>query len=517
MTDYREILRLEGLGIKHSQIALSVGCTRQTVISVLNKAKQKNLSYQMVQDLSDRELREAIQDAALKRVPYRMPDYEKIHKELMRSGVTLTLLWIEYCEECRQSGELPYQSTQFNKYYADYAKKANVTMHIERKPAESMEVDWCGSTMPIINSDTGEIQDAYVFVSALSYSGYSYVEAFWSMEKENWIQANVNALAFYGGVTRWITPDNLKSGITSNTRTETVVNKTYQEMAEHYGTAIIPARVKAPNDKPHAEGSVKITQTWIMAALRNYTFFTLGELNKTIREKLVVFNTNKFQKKQGSRQSWYLEEKPFLLPLPKHPYEIAEWKQATVQKDYHVKCGSHYYSTPYEYVGKKVDIRMTSRMIEILYEGMRISSHPRTNAYQGKYVTQEAHMPTKHQQYGAWSGDRFRHWAAKIGPSCSSVVEFFLSTAKLEQQAYKTCNALLHLTDRYSTARLEAACARVLQFTPRPSYKAVSAILKSNQDTLLSGEQPDGNAVELPKHGFIRGAEYYGGGDHNAE
>jgi hypothetical protein len=370
--------------------------------------------------------------------------------------------------------------------------------------------------MPIVNNETGEVEDAYVFVSALSYSGYSYVEAFWSMVKESWIQAHVNAFIFFGGITRWITPDNLKTGITSNTRIETLVNKTYQEMAEHYGTAILPARVDAPNDKPHAEGSVKITKTWIMAALRNTRFFSLAELNKSIREKLVVFNTKEFQKKQGSRQSWYLEEKPFLLPLPKYPYEIAEWKQATVQKDYHVKCGNCYYSVPFEYIGKKVDIRMTSHMVEILYEGMRICSHPKAEAYHGKYVTQEEHMPANHQQYGMWSGDRFRRWAAKIGPSCGSVIEYFLSTAKLEQQAYKTCNALLHLTDRYSETRLEAACTRVLQFTPRPSYKAVSGVLKANQDTLCSAraDNPDG---DLPEYGFIRGADYYGGGDHDVE
>jgi hypothetical protein len=283
------------------------------------------------------------------------------------------------------------------------------------------------------------------------------------MVQENWIQANVNALTFYGGVTRWITPDNLKTGIISNNSAGVVVNKTYQEMAEHYGTAIMPARVEAPNDKPNAEGSVKITQTWVMAALRNHTFFSLSELNKAIREKLVVFNTKEFQKKPGSRHSRYLEEKPFLLPIPKHPYEIAEWKQSTVQKDYHVKCGSHYYSVPYEYIGKKVDIRMTSRMVEVLYGNMRVCSHQRTDGYKGKYVTQEAHMPLNHQQYGKWSGERFRRWAGKVGPSCSSVVEYFLTSARLEQQAYKTCNALLHLADNDAGARLEAACARVLQ------------------------------------------------------
>ena len=239
-------------------------------------------------------------------------------------------------------------------------------------------------------------------------------------------------------------------------------------------------------------------------------------MNETIREKLEEFNMREFQQKQGSRYSWYLEEKSLLLPLPKHPYEIAEWKQATVQKDYHVKCGSHYYSVPYEYIGKRVDVRMTSSMVEILYEGMRISSHQRTDGYVGKYVTQEAHMPSNHQQHGMWSGERFRRWASRIGPSCASVVDYFLKSAKLEQQAYKTCNALLHLTDRYPAARLESACARVLEFTPRPSYKAVSAILKNSQDTPNGGNH-GGESGNLPEYGFIRGADYYGGGDRDAE
>ena len=248
MTNYREILRLDSLGINHSQIAMGAGCTRQTVITVLRKAKQKSIGYAEAKELSDRDLATAINDGGLDRPKYRMPDYERIHKELGKSGVTLSLLWVEYCEECRRYGEIPYQSTQFNKYYGEYVQKTGATMHIERKPGESLEVDWAGGTVPIANADAGEDLEAYVFVCALSYSGYAYAEAFWSMRMDDWIIAHVHAYEFFQGVARLLIPDNCKTGIDKNGRFETVVNKTYQELAEHYGTAVLPARIESPND-----------------------------------------------------------------------------------------------------------------------------------------------------------------------------------------------------------------------------------------------------------------------------
>jgi transposase len=270
MTKYREILRLDSLKIKHSQIAVSVGCSRQTVISVLQKAKQKSIEYEAAKTMSDNDLAKAINDSGgIDRMQYRMPDYEYVHRELGKSGVTLSLLWVEYCEECRRIGQIPYQSTQFNKYYGDYARQTGATMHIDRKPGESLEVDWAGGTVPVASPESGEALEAYVFVSALSYSGYTYAEAFWSMKMEDWITAHVHAYGFYNGVARLLVPDNLLTGIDSNNRVETLVNKTYQEMAEHYGTAVLPARVKAPNDKPYAEGNVKGAKTWILAAIRN--------------------------------------------------------------------------------------------------------------------------------------------------------------------------------------------------------------------------------------------------------
>lgn len=248
MTSYKEILRLHSLGINNSRIASGCGCSRTTVISVLQRARDQGLSWQTVAEMSDKELSQRLFPSESAKPAYKMPDYEYIHREMAKSGVTLTLLWLEYCDQCCESGQVPYKSTQFNKYYADYVQSTKATMHIHRKPGEFMEVDWAGQTARIIDTDTGELIQAYVFVAALPYSGYAYVEAFLSQNQESWITAHVNTYRFFGGVTRILVPDNLKTGVEKVRKGETVINKTYQEMAEHYGTAVIPARVRAPKD-----------------------------------------------------------------------------------------------------------------------------------------------------------------------------------------------------------------------------------------------------------------------------
>lgn len=242
MTNYKEILRLHSLGINNTRIAESIGCARSTVIVTLQKAAASALTWAAVKNLSTEEVARKLYPATTMGQQYKMPDYAWVHKEMQKSGVTLSLLWVEYCEQCRQNGELPYKSTQFNKYYADYVHKTKATMHLEHKPGENMQVDWAGQTAGIVDTDTGERLPAYLFVSVLPYSGYAYTEAFPDMKQEAWITAHVHAYNYFGGVTRILTPDNLKTGVIKNTRTETVLNKTYQEMAEHYGTAIIPTR-----------------------------------------------------------------------------------------------------------------------------------------------------------------------------------------------------------------------------------------------------------------------------------
>ena len=359
MTNYREILRLKSIGLNHTQIAESAGISRPTVIMVLQKAAETGLSYQSAAELNDRELTKILFPTEESKVNYKMPDYEYVHKEIQKSGVTLQLLWFEYCDKCRENGEIAYQLTQFKKYYRDFIVKHNATMHINRKPGELLEVDWAGQTAEIIDTDTGELIEAYIFVAALPYSGYAYVEAFLSQNQEAWITAHINAYNFFGGVTQILVPDNLKTGIIKNTRTELIVNKTYQEMAEHYGTAIIPARVRKPKDKSTVEGTVGVISTYILAATRNQRFFSLRELNEAIKERLHTFNHKPFQKKDGSRASVFAEERTFLLALPVRVFEMAEWKIATVQYNYHISVDDKFLSL-YSFVNFDFGIRISN-------------------------------------------------------------------------------------------------------------------------------------------------------------
>ena len=509
MTNYREILRLKSLGINNSQIAESMMLSRQTVITALQRAAAQGLDWQAAEALSDRELTAKLFPNQTNTPGYWSPDYAYIHKEMAKPGMTQQLLWIEYCDRCRDCGKIPYQLTQFKKQYREYLVATKATMHIFRKPGEIMEVDWAGQTAHLVDSDTGELIDAYVFVATLPYSGYSYAEAFLSRDQENWTAAHVNAYNYFGGVARILVPDNLKTGVIKRTKSEIILNKSYHELAEHYGTAILPARVRAPKDKASVEGTVGQITTSVLAAIRNQKFFTLRELNNAIKERLYAFNHKPFTAKDGSRATWFAEEKASLLPLPRYPFELSEWRTATVAFNYHIGVDEQYYSVPHEYIKHRVDVRLTRNVIEVFVDGTRICSHIRLYGRRGQYSTQESHMPPNHQQYIQWNGERFRKWAAKIGQNTAATVEAILTGYKVEQQGYRACMALLKLADQYTPERLESACMKALTYTPRPNYKAIQTILKSGQDIIP--KDPVASA-EPSAFGFTRGADYYKGG-----
>lgn len=505
MTNYREILRLHSLGLNKTEIAASLHCARNTVAATLQRAGNCGLQWPLPDEMSDKQLAVLLFPSASGKPAYKMPDYDYVYREMQKSGVTLNLLWLEYCDQCKASGEIPYQSTQFNKYYSDYLNKTNATMHLNHKPGEIMQVDWAGDTASVIDTDTGEVIPAYVFVATLPYSGYSYVEAFFSMNQECWTAAHVNAYRYFGGVTRMIQCDNLKTGVEKHGKDEVVLNKSYQELAEHYATAIVPTRVRAPKDKAAVEGTVGIISTFILAALRNRQFLSLLELNEAIWERLEAFNYKPFQKKNGSRASLFAEEKPFLRPLPQYPFELATWKKATVGPNYHISVERMNYSVPFEYIRQKVDVRLTRATVEVFYNGSRICSHPRLYGKFNQYSTIQEHMPPDHQKYVQWNGERFIRWAGKIGSSTECAVRAILSSYKVEQQGYKSCLGLLKLADKYSPARLEGACKRALEYTPRPALKNIQAILASGQDKLPTEPEPTSSS----QYGFTRGADYY--------
>ena len=319
---------------------------------------------------------------------------------------------------------------------------------------------------------------------------YAYAEACSKMDMENWIHAHVNMFRYFGGSTVMLVPDNLKTGVDHTKDWFTPqINRTYREMAEHYNTVVMPARVRKPKDKPGAEGTVGVVSTRIIAALRNRKFFSIQELNQAIREKLEKHNHEPFSKREGSRSSVFqTQEKDFLQKLPAAQFELAQWKVATVQYNYHIAVDKMQYSVPYEYIKQKVDVRLTKSTIEVFYNQNRIASHRRLYGHPGQYSTVEAHMPEEHQKYLKWDGSRFIQWAEKIGPATATTVRSILSAHKIEQQGYRSCMGLLKLADKYSVERLENACIRALSFTPQPSFKSVKNILATGQDKLESAK-----------------------------
>ncbi|BFK25878.1 IS21 family transposase [Blautia producta] len=394
MTKYREIIRLTGLGFSQRDIMASCGVAQKTVVKVQKRAKELNLSWPLDDAMTDTELQRLMFSKENKVSPNkRIPDYAYIHKELLRNGVSKKLLWTEYMEDCRANGEEPLMYSQFCYHIQQDEQKRRATMHINRKPGEQVEVDWAGASATVIDPDTGEIIKAYIFVGVMTYSQYAYVEAFLDMKQKSWINAHVHMYEYFGGVARILVPDNCKTAVVHNGGfKDQQINETYQEMAEHYGTAIIPARVRAPKDKPNAEGTVGNISTWIIAALRDEQFFSLAELNRAIRDKPELFNQRLFQKKEGSRRSLFLgEEKPLLAPLPATRFELSDWKTATVQFNYHISVDGMLYSVPYEYIKKKVDVKVTDTTIEIFYNHNRIASHRRLKGRSGQYSTITEH------------------------------------------------------------------------------------------------------------------------------
>jgi len=512
MTKYREILRLRSLEFSQQNIAYSCNVSKKTVNRVIKRANELNLFWPLNETQTDAVLEGIFFPQKNQRadVSKRTPDFSYIRKELLKNGVSKKLLWAEYMEDCRLNNEEPLMYSQFCYYIQQDEQKRRATMHINRKPGEQVEVDWAGDPAHIIDPDTGEITNAFIFVGVMTYSQYAYVEAFINEKQQAWITAHVHMYEYFGGVAKILVPDNCKTAVVHNGGWyNQQINTVYHEMAEHYGTAIIPARVRAPKDKPNAEGSVGNISTWITAALRNEQFFSLGELNRAIREKLEAFNANLFQKKEGSRFSlFHDEEQPLLAPLPATPYELAEWKQATVQFNYHISLEGMLYSIPYEYIKRKVDVRVTDKTIEVFYNHNRIASHRRLHGRKGQYSTILEHMPEDHQKYLEWNGDRFRKWAERIGTNTYKVTNAILTSNRVEQQSYKSCMGLLKLADKYSVERLEAACERALTYTATPSYKSIKNILTTGQDKTFPNEKPSEHTHN--SYGITRGAGYYG-------
>jgi transposase len=379
-------------------------------------------------------------------------------------------------------------------------------MRQTHRAGEKLFVDYAGQTLPVIDPRMGEIRSAQIFVAVLGASNYTYAEATWSQSLPDWIGSHQRSFTFLGGLPELVVPDNLLSGVTKAHRYEPDLNPTYLEMATHYGVAIVPARIRKPKDKAKAEVGVQIVERWILASLRNRTFFSLTELNQTIQQLVLKLNQRPFKKLPGSRGERFQSlDKPALKALPMTPYVYAEWKLVRVHIDYHVDIEGHYYSVPYRLVKQQLDARITENTVEVFNKGERVASHLRS-WLKGHHTTLNAHRPEAHQHYGDWSPERFMSWAEKIGSATRQVITAVLQERRHPEQGYRSCLGILRLAKAYSDGRLEAACTRALLLgTCR--YKSIESILKHGLDSKPVVVEEES---ALPQqHENVRGSAYY--------
>ncbi len=502
MRKIREVLRLCSAGKSQQQIAASVGIGQSTVSDYLTRARRAGID--VASELDDAALERALYPPrpALPAATRGIPDWPYVHRELKRKGVTLFLLWEEYKAAHPQG----FQYSWFCQYYRRWAAKIDVVMRQTHRAGETTFVDYAGHTVPVVDRTTGELRAAQIFIAVLGASNYTFAEATWTQALPDWIGSHQRAFAFFGGVSETVVPDNIKAGITRAHRYEPDLNPTYAEMAAHYGIAVLPTRVAKPRDKAKVEVGVQVVERWILARLRNQTFFSLDELNRAISELLSRLNARPFKKLPGSRRELFEKlDQPALQPLPTQPYVFATWKKARVNIDYHIELERHYYSVPYQLVKAEVEARLSAHTVEIFHGGKRVASHRRSRQ-PGHHTTLAAHMPRPHREYAQWTPRRLVDWAHKTGPATGQLIEHILTHRRHPQQGFRSCLGILRLGKTYGQDRLEAACRRALHIGTA-SYKSIASILKHGLDREPVPE-PEQPTLSID-HDNIRGPKYY--------
>ena len=504
MEKFSEILRLhyeEKMSVR--PISSATGVSKTAVAKYIKAAVASGIEWPLPEGYDKSSLEKLFLQSETKSLLKPMPDFPKIYEELKKPGVTLDLLHTEF----KQDHPDGYGYSRFCYHYDKWKQTHDLSMIQNHKAGEKMFLDYAGKGITITDKDTGETREAPMFVAALGASSYTFAMACESQSLESWISANIAAFEFFGGVTAILVPDNLKSAITKASRYEPLINRTYAEMARHYGTVVVPARVREPQDKSKAEIGVNIVTMWVTAVLRNHTFFSVEEANKEIRKKLVALNARQFQKLSTTRKEQFEKfDQPALKPLPSIRYEYARWlEDQTVPKTYHVFIMEHHYSVPYALEGKKVDVRVTKTIVEIFYNSIRIATHVRSYDI-GKATTIKEHMPKSHQAYSEWNRSTVIEHAKCIGPNTAALVEIIMSQGPHEEVTKRICSGVLKLAKQYGSERLESAAVRALKIK---SYKlsSIRSILEKGLD-----KQPlDEDRIKDPQilHENVRGQEYY--------
>ena len=504
MRKIKEIVRLKlECGLSCRKISRSCGVGHGTVWDYVSRAAAAGLGWAQVQVMDEVALERALfpPPAAMRCGERPLPDWTEVHRELRRKGVTLSLLWQEHKERFPEG----LQYSRFCDLYREWKGQLSVTMRQEHRAGEKTFVDYCGPMVDVVDGSTGEVRPASIFVAVLGASSYTYAEATAGQALGDWIGSHVRAFEFFGGVSELVIPDNPKTGVKKACWYEPDLNRTYQEMAEHYGTAVIPARPRKPRDKAKVESGVLVVERWILARLRNRTFFHVAELNRAIQSLLPDLNNRPMRVIKVSRRELYETlDKPTLRPLPSERFEIADWSKARVNIDYHVEIEGHYYSVPYQLVKKEVDTRITATTVECFFRGQRVAAHARS-FLKGRHTTLVQHMPKAHQAHLEWTPERLVRWASETGGATAAVVAAIMGSRAHPQQGFRPCLGILRLGKRYGNDRLEAACARALAVNAT-SYRSVKSILERGLD---ARPLPAPATAEVIDHRNIRGAEYY--------
>ncbi len=507
MRGAREIIRLKSSCVSTHEIARRLGVARSTVRETLKRAESAGLAWPLPEDMNDAALEAALYASRRSKRGHRRieePDWAAVHRELKRKHVTLLILWDEYIA----ADPGGYSYSRFCELYRAFEKTLSVTMRQTHAAGERLFVDYAGDGVPVvIDRLTGEIRMAQIFVAVLGASSFTFAKATWTQALPDWIAAHVHAFEAIGGVPELVVPDNAKTAIVKPCFYEPEVNRTYAEMAAHYGTAILPARPRKPRDKAKVEQAVLIVERWLIGRLRRRIFQSLADVDAAIGELMTQLNDRQPLRRLGVTRRRLLEEvdRPALKALPDDAYEYSEWRGCRVGVDYHVDIDAHYYSVPYRFFRAEVDVRLTARGVEIFHKGERIAVHLRSSGNR-KHTTVSEHMPSSHRRYAGWTIERIREDARKIGKATAALCEQILESRPHPEQGYRACLGIVRLVGSYGAARVEAAAEHAIEIGAR-TYGSVKSILDTKLDRRPAPRRP-ADAAPI-RHSNIRGPRYY--------
>jgi len=501
MKKIRELVRLR-LDRQASvrQIAAACNIGRTTVSDYLSRLEASGLTWPAAGELGEDELMAALfpPERAPQTRPH--PDWAEVRRELSRKGVTLKLLWLEYLRAQPEG----YSYSRFARLYRRWASTMDLRMLQPHKAGEKLFVDWAGQTLNIVDAKTGQVREAHVFVAAMGSSQYVFARLYESEQLKWWLAGHVEAFEFLGALPEIVVPDNLKTGVEKACRYEPALNPSYADLAQFYGVAVVPARVRKPRDKAKVENAVQQVERWALAPLRDRMFFSLAEADEALQQELATLNEKVMKGPNASRRELFeAEDRPAMRPLPPERYSYAEWKRAKVAPDYHIEVDGHLYSAPFTLVGQQVDVRISLGTVELFSSGKRVASHMRSISRRG-FTTDESHMPEHHKRSARWTPERMVRWASAIGPQTGAFAGALLSGKLHPEYGYRMVMGVMSLEKRFGPERLELACAKALALGAL-SYKSVKSLLEKN----LEGAPVQESLLPLPSHDNIRGGAYY--------